>query len=754
MPGATIPDIGELEDFSTLEESMDRWREGVLREGREQGREEGRAEGTKEGMEKGLLKGRQEGQRAGEVEGMRRVLLRQLAGRFGVLPKAVRQQVARISSAAKLARLALGVGAALLALVSRPAFADEARWTPIGPDGGSVTALAVARSARRTVYAGTDSGMVFRSSDAGASWARTTTDPVATAIRGLAVDPRDPRKVWAAVYAFSSGQSGLLVSGDGGATWTPGDGLQDVGVEEVAVDPADPSTGFAASNQGLAVSRDGGASWRPVAGFPSGVGLAAVRFGPDGTLWAASTFSGVFASADHGATWTRKYDAGGAFLTAFAVHPTLAGSAVAVFAAPRLVATSDGGATWTPRGAPPDVTWSLAFSPDGSTLYAATNSGLARSSDGGRTWSEVAGFPARRAQSLAVPPAPPGVLYAGVWDFGVFKSTDRAASFRAAGAGLADTWIVDLAIAPSRPSVLYTSVQGIGVVRSVDSGASWAAVFTREPSTTHDLAVDPRDSRRVYAALSYGRVAHSVDNGSSWQVRALPDGSCLEPTALVIHPRQPADVYLAGGLATACERGHDTSCLAFQSGDDGAAWKCAGKPDTSFFDLVVDPSRPAILYAAASQGVLKSFDGGGSWGASGQGLPVDFVRTLAISPLAPRTLWAGTPEGPYKTVDGGRTWRALRAGLPLEASVIALALAPSDPAVLYAVLAEYVPEAQGYRFRVYASADGGETWRLLAVPDLPSDGIPVLRVDPRRPGVLYAGTRHGLWRLDPPAAVR
>jgi uncharacterized protein DUF4351 len=101
LPGVTMPKIGELEEIAMIEDNMDRWREGVLRQGRREGRMEGRREGRQQGRQEGRREGRQEGR----MEGERRLLVRQMEWRFGPLPRWVRQRVREISSLPELERL-------------------------------------------------------------------------------------------------------------------------------------------------------------------------------------------------------------------------------------------------------------------------------------------------------------------------------------------------------------------------------------------------------------------------------------------------------------------------------------------------------------------------------------------------------------------------------------------------------------------------------------------------------------------------
>ncbi|HYH46653.1 MAG TPA: hypothetical protein VEG34_13290 [Thermoanaerobaculia bacterium] len=188
------------------------------------------------------------------------------------------------------------------------------RWSPVGPQGGTITALAVAPSARRTLYAGTAEGVVFRSEDAGANWAYAGGVLPEAQVADLDVDPHSPATVYAAICLsqieppFEDG--GLFKTTDGGRTWRPLDlGLTFCTILEVAVDPFEPSTLFAATLEGLLRSDDAGATWQRSPGFPSDPlddTVTAVAFEPamPGTLYAIHRQLGLHKSVDGGATWT------------------------------------------------------------------------------------------------------------------------------------------------------------------------------------------------------------------------------------------------------------------------------------------------------------------------------------------------------------------------------------------------------------------------------------------------------------------
>ena len=194
------------------------------------------------------------------------------------------------------------------------------------------------------------------------------------------------------------------------------------------------------------------------------------------------------------------------------------------------------------------------------------------------------------------------------------------------------------------------------------------------------------DAHRLLRFLAFGGMtltASSVSAGvNTWTTNGPEGGSVRE---LAIDPVHPATLYAAaasGGL--------------FKSTDGGGSWRAINS--SNVLDLAIDPSTPSTLYAGTDGGVLKSTDGGESWTGIAAGL-MSFVRTLAIDPSAPATLYAGTGGGVFKSEDSGESWAATNTGLT-SLSVSALAIDPSAPATLYAATFT----------RVFKSADGGVSW--------------------------------------------
>jgi photosystem II stability/assembly factor-like uncharacterized protein len=214
------------------------------------------------------------------------------------------------------------------------------------------------------------------------------------------------------------------------------------------------------------------------------------------------------------------------------------------------------------------------------------------------------------------------------------------------------------------------------------------------------------------------------------------------PTAVAIDDRGLA--WIAGTTESAnfpTERAQQPAfgdALVFSSRDEGATWHAVagGVGNRDVRAVVIDANNPAVIYVSThGGGVFKTRDRGRRWSAVNNGLANLFVDGLVIDPTDPARLLAGTDGGGvFRSVDGGATWHQTLG--PVGLPVTALAIAPTNPSIVYAGAA-----ARGFG-AVYTSVDGGETWRPRVFTDL----VRGLTVDPVTPTTVYAATNSGLFK--------
>ncbi len=616
---------------------------------------------------------------------------------------------------------ALRRGALILAMSVASAAATPSRaavgwWTSQGPPGGEVADLALLAGAQPALLAATYGG-VFRTPDGGNTWVGCNKGLGYPWIAALATDPADAARAYAATY-----ENGLVYrSLDGGRTWAPKSLGRSFFVYALAVAPSDPARLYAGGQQGMLRSSDYGQTWANASTGLEDEGVEAMAVDPTspGTVWVVTAYDN------------------------------------------KVFRSTDGGATWQPRGPALDV-YSLAIDPNlPSVLYAGTHDGVRRTDNGGETWSPR-GLAGRTVEALAIDPANPQRLYAGTGN-GLFRSLDAGLGWQAAGAARASRIVAGLG--------RVWAATGAGVVRSGDEGENW------EPSNTGlwatriaGLATIPQ-SWGVFAAVSGAGVFASHDGGATWSAanQGIDDFGALSIAAVPAHSGVPDTLYYGAGST-------------FTSVDHGATWT----PLPALQGVVAwafPPSAPQTLYAATMFSGVFRRTGGGAWTPINDGLQgTGNLHTLAIDPLEPERLWLGTENGVFRTVNGGTLWTPASNGLT-DRFVRALLVDPASGALLAGTAGQGVFRSTddgaswkpvedsdlsnqvyalalgpggavyaGGNHRVAVSTDGGLTW--LPLGDLSGELVTALAVDALHPSRVYAGGfGGGVWELDRSAAA-
>jgi photosystem II stability/assembly factor-like uncharacterized protein len=273
---------------------------------------------------------------------------------------------------------------------------------------------------------------------------------------------------------------------------------------------------------------------------------------------------------------------------------------------------------------------------------------------------------------------------------------------------------------PSKPNLFYVGQVNGGVWKSDDYGRTWTPIFDGQPSgSIGAIAVAPSDPNIIYVAsgeglqrpdLSIGDgIYKSTDAGNTWSHLGLRDGQGIP--ALAVDPRDSNHLFAA---VLGHPYGPNTERGLFASTDGGATWQKSLYVDenTGASDIAMDPANPDVLYASL-------------WECR-QG-PWEFGNE-----------YNGTHGGIFKSIDGGKTWQKLTKGLP-EVAQAYVAIAPSDSRRLYSTI------ASGREVGIYRSDDAGENWRRATTDTRPANRIgggdlPVPRVDPKNPDILYSAS--------------
>ncbi len=410
-----------------------------------------------------------------------------------------------------------------------------------------------------------------------------------------------------------------------------------------------------------------------------------------------------------------------------------------------LNAPAAAGALWQPLG--PDgagITLDLVIDPvNTDILYLAAGSGVYKSTDRGASWRvEARGLRGEIPFSLAIDPVTPSTLYA-LTAGGVFKSTDGAASWFAANCGLDPAALRRIEIDGQDPSTLYLASQA-GVLRSSDGGASWSAANNGLTNLdVQAVAAAPSRGSTLYASTFGGGVFRSTNGATTWQpvntgLAELRFGSLLE-----VSPTDP-DVVIAGNFQG-----------VFRTADGGGIWQAAGNglPGGTPFSLAFTPSNPSVAYAGTViDGVYKSTNGGTNWAAANAGITVGTasfgITAMAVDPADAGRVYAATLDGGpgvFASTNAGASWAAAGRGLDVH-RVLEIVFDPTDSSTLYA--------AMDNRNGVYRSTNGGFTWerRVSGFRDEFGlfDNLPLsLAIDPRNRNILYLGANgDGMFRTS------
>lgn len=494
---------------------------------------------------------------------------------------------------------------------------DGESWDRLQPTSGNplVTVLAADPVEPRNVYAGTKGAGVLRSADGGATWTRSgfglTTQ---RAVRALAIAPSSRQTLYAALE-----KAGVLKSTDGGATWRRANrGLADIDIVSLAVHPASPGTVYAGGTQGpqngvVFRTTDGGAFWQRQAPL---LPLREVRAllidaAHPRVLYAGTYIGGIFKSANAGAKW----DAINNGLRAVPSGNVLADSRrLGILYAHTdfgLAKTMNGGVSWSLTGAELRASNPLAIDPQRTaTVYAQGAQGLIRSRDGGRRWTRIIINPPPPAMSipfnLAIDPNEPSRLYAG--GFNRFYSSADAGSTWNQIPFLCETPSFLAVTASSELFVGMSSICGpnqigIGLYKFVEGRFQFFGVgLPAIHPSARGMAADLREPSTVYAGVR-GYTGSPVEfvfgvyrtrNGEPWtRLPGLGDGRERQ-TAFAFPPDEPATIYAAlSGLGV------------FVSRDDGENWTAinAGLPSYAVSALAVDAG--SNVYAATMGGIYQ-----------------------------------------------------------------------------------------------------------------------------------------------------
>lgn len=592
-------------------------------------------------------------------------------------------------------------------------------------DQVNIFSLTIDPNDNNTVWAGTfgegASFGVFKSIDGGSTWVKKAkgialgndSRELTLVFRGFTIQKGNSNIVYAQTEVFTTvwGQAFSRVKGrvfkttDGGENWQliwQGNNL----ARYLIIDPSNPnilylSTGIfdreawdsdcqngQPGGEGVLKSTDSGQTWTPVNSGLSDFHVGSLRMHPTNpqVLFAAT-------GNDQCSRSSRGTQVSGLFKT------------------------TNGGASWT-KVISDQVLTTVNFSPSNpDIIYAGSQFAFYRSEDAGTTWIRLqktntgsfgpygvrAGFPI----DVVVDPVNPYVVYVNNYGGGVIRSTDGAATWEVWSKGYSGADIHSIHIPASAPSTVYT-IGRSGPYKSSNYGEDWTGIATGDATSIpewNSIAASPIDANLVLVTDEGGAILRSVDGGNYFK-------------EVFRHP--------------------DT-----------------GVPDQNIFPgfrgLAIAPSSPNVVYAGLSQNrnnisslspfgtvICKSLDGGITFSPIPSILDGNNVRKLVVPPNDPNTVYAATTNGLYKTTNGGTNWTYMASlgGRKIEA----LAIDPQQPGYIIA----------GEIFGgIWVTTDDGATWSgpLNSGFNSPNPYISALALDPVNRNTVFAGDLYsGIYR--------
>src|SRR5258705_1968403 len=649
-----------------------------------------------------------------------------------------------------LAMSSLAFAASVSAQTNRSAVYSGMQWRLIGPHrAGRVTTVAGIPGQPAIYYFGTPGGGLWKTTNGGRTWQPIFDSTHQAAIGALALAPSDPNIIYVGTGENLEG-NGVYKSIDAGLTWSNLGLRETISITSLIVDPHDANIVIVGArgpfvpgdDRGIYKTTDGGKHWDKVFFKDGRTGVFDMCADPDDirTIYAA---------------------AGPVRFSRTEPPPNSSG--------PLIYRSHDAGSSWQPVGGiglPSErqgrVGAAVAPATSGKRVYAIMNQGLYRSDDGGENWQKTttdarvigSGYFSR----IFVNPKNADDVH--VIQTATYRSLDGGKTFSSwkgtpSGEDPHVMWI-----APDDPNRILMGTDQ-GAVITVDNGLTWTEWFNQPTGEMYHVTTDNAFPYRLYASQqdSGSVVVPSRSDFGQITFRDWFPSGAFESGYIAPDPANPNFIYSIGWFGTVLRLDRNTNQLStvFVPGPKYRyTWETP---------LVFSPTDSKTLYVGM-QHVLKTNDGALTWTEISPDLttkpaakkshhsdadeeeddkpqtPVNgVIETVAPSAAKAGVIWVGTSTGLVQlTRDAGKTWQNVTPpGVPERGAINLVEASPLNAATGYAV-ANAFPDSHPY---IYRTRDDGRTWQKI-VSGLPEKGIArVVREDPARTGLLYAGTETG-----------
>lgn len=643
-------------------------------------------------------------------------------------------------------------------------------WRELGPARGGRSVAVGGSSARPQEYwMGTTGGGVWKTTDAGAGWQPMSDAFFGGTIGAIAVAESNPDIVYVGggethIRGNTSHGDGLWKTTDGGKTWALM-GLKDTRhIARVRVHPTNPDIVYVGAlghafgpnpERGVFKTTDGGKTWAKILFRNDSTGISDLVMDPNdpNTLYAAFWHAyrrpwmlnsggpggGLFKTTDGGATWRE------------------------ITAAPGL-----------PRGVLGKI--GIAVSPANSrrvwAQIEADSGGVYRSDDAGETWQWINKDRNLRQRAwyytkIFADPKDTNVVYGLNVQF--FRSTDGGKTFReritVPHGDNHDLWI-----APNDPKRMVEGNDG-GANVSFNGGATWSEQDFATAQMYHVSVTNHFPYRICGAQQDNSTLCGPSRQQGGIGIGNWEDAGGGESGYVTAHPGNP-DIIYAGSYSGYLTRkdmrtGLERNINAWPMNPMGHSSEDIQYKFQWTFPIVISQHDPRVLYVAGSQ-LFKSVNEGQGFeiisprlarndpttlGPSGGPITKDqtgvetygVIFALAESPLSANVLWAGSDDGLVQlTRDGGKTWKNVTpAGIGEFARISIIDASHFSEGTAYVAANRF--QLDDFSPSLWKTADYGVTWAKIVNGIAADEFTRVIREDPERRGLLYAGTERGVW---------
>ncbi|NWG22246.1 MAG: glycosyl hydrolase [Chloroflexi bacterium] len=597
----------------------------------------------------------------------------------------------------------------------------------------AIGAIDVAVADPNVIYAGTGETTiridvshgdgVYKSTDAGRTWKHIGLADTRF-IGKIRTHPQNPDVVWVAALGHAFGpneERGVFKSSDGGATWRKVLYKSDrAGAVDLTLDPANPRMLFAAvweayrsfwqissggPDSSLWMSNDGGETWTDISdrpGLPKGIkGKMAVAASParSGRVWALIEHAkegGLYRSDDYGATWEKVSDNQNLIsrawyymhLTADPLDPeTIWVNNLSLWK------SSDGGRTFVEVTTPHGDNHDLWIDPrNNQRMIQGNDGGACVSFNGGASWSTIYNQPTAQFYHVAVDTRRPYVVYGTQQDNSSIAVPSRS---RAGGILWGDCWIAGtgesgyIAVRPDDPDIVY-----VGAIGSSPGGGNALQRYDHRIRQIRLVTTWPE-----YMG-GYGAIDHKYRFAWTYPI--------------VISPHDPNTLYIGGNMV-------------FRSTNEGQSWEAISPDLTRADPTTLQPTGGPVNRDSIGAEVYAT------------------VFSFIESPHEQGVFWAGSDDGLiHLSRDGGATWQNVTPpDLPEWTMISGIEPSPHDPGTVYVAGTRY--KLDDYQPYLYRTTDYGATWQRINTGIPGNDFTRVIRADPVRHGLLFAGTETGLY---------